>query len=334
MRKSIMKIAAVSMVFSLVMGITSYAGSWQQSFSGKWWKNDDGSYPTSGWQWIDDKNDGFASSYYFDEKGYVVTNTTTPDGYTVNEEGEWTVDGIVQSKKVEIKGSVSHVQDPDSKLLIGTMTSEGDRDWKYYLYVPENATENMPLIVTLHGEAMKAREFSRLKESGLENYLATGKMSGIPAYILIPHFDSSYAYGSKTEVFARMAQLVAKEFNLDTNRISIMGGSAGGAGTYKICADYPDLFSCGVPVVALSYEGLAPRYVEKLKNVPMWFINEDTAEAKHRGDNAVKGFENIGGQAWNTVVPNSSHGSAPDLLFEGGVDHYGFLSWMITQTAN
>ena len=40
--------------------------------------------PTNSWQWIDGNGDGVSESYYFDGNGYMLFNTTTPDGYTVN----------------------------------------------------------------------------------------------------------------------------------------------------------------------------------------------------------------------------------------------------------
>ena len=47
-------------------------------------------YP--GWAWID----GYC--YYFTNKNMrdKITNGTTPDGYTVDDQGRWTVDGVVQ----------------------------------------------------------------------------------------------------------------------------------------------------------------------------------------------------------------------------------------------
>ena len=45
-----------------------------------------------GWQWID----GYC--YYFDEQGKLLINTITPDGYQVNGEGRWVIDGVEQYK--------------------------------------------------------------------------------------------------------------------------------------------------------------------------------------------------------------------------------------------
>lgn len=94
------KFFAAMLALTLSMSTTAFAGTWKQEADGWWWQNDDGSYPQSSWQWIDGNNDGVAESYYFNENGYLLTNTTTPDGYTVNEDGAWTVNGVVQQKEM------------------------------------------------------------------------------------------------------------------------------------------------------------------------------------------------------------------------------------------
>ena len=47
---------------------------------------------TGGWQWID----GYC--YRFNSDGQMYANCTTPDGFTVNANGQWTVNGVAQYK--------------------------------------------------------------------------------------------------------------------------------------------------------------------------------------------------------------------------------------------
>ena len=51
----------------------------------------------TGWQWID------GNCYYLapqgQNEGALYRNTTTPDGFTVDSEGRWVVNGAVQHKK-------------------------------------------------------------------------------------------------------------------------------------------------------------------------------------------------------------------------------------------
>ena len=98
MRKLGMKIAVAAAVFCMAMPFASFAGTWKSDANGMWYQFDDGSYPKGRWAWIDTDNDGMAESFYFDENGYVLRNTTTPDGYQVNRIGAWVVGGEVKQK--------------------------------------------------------------------------------------------------------------------------------------------------------------------------------------------------------------------------------------------
>ncbi|MCC8061416.1 MAG: MBL fold metallo-hydrolase [Clostridiales bacterium] len=76
------------------------AGEWKQNDIGKWWQEDDGTYPSNSWEWIDSDGDSVGECYYFDEEGYLMTGAETPDGYTVNSDGAWTEDNVVQSRNM------------------------------------------------------------------------------------------------------------------------------------------------------------------------------------------------------------------------------------------
>ncbi len=87
-------------ILSFSISVPAFADSWQLDSTGYWYQNDDGSYPTSCWKWIDGNNDGIAENYYFNSEGYLLVNTTTPDGYTVDSNGAKTINGIVQTQSV------------------------------------------------------------------------------------------------------------------------------------------------------------------------------------------------------------------------------------------
>lgn len=97
-RKKLVTVATA--ICSLLMSSTVFAGTWQTGTGenqGKWWyDNGNGSYTSNGWQWIDGNNDGTAECYYFDNNGWLLTNTTTPDGYSVNADGAWVENGTIQ----------------------------------------------------------------------------------------------------------------------------------------------------------------------------------------------------------------------------------------------
>lgn len=102
MKRKGLAIAGLVAGLSALTSMTAFAGEWKQDSNGWWWQNDDGSYPVSTWQWLDGNKDGLSESYYFNEAGYLVTNTTI-DGYTVNADGAWIVDEVVQTKTTEVQ---------------------------------------------------------------------------------------------------------------------------------------------------------------------------------------------------------------------------------------
>jgi len=67
--------------------IIALAG-WEHDDTGTRYKNEEGTYKT-GWH-----QDYDGHWYYLDDNmGYLLTATTTPDGYYVNESGAWVADG-------------------------------------------------------------------------------------------------------------------------------------------------------------------------------------------------------------------------------------------------
>lgn len=103
MRKQLITLGFAVML-SVSMAISALAG-WEEGTGehvGKyryflqWTSEQPGEY-LKGWHWLSSRSSlGLGRCYYFDENGWLYTNTTTPDGYTVNEDGFWMIDGEVQ----------------------------------------------------------------------------------------------------------------------------------------------------------------------------------------------------------------------------------------------
>lgn len=112
MKKNFVKVLTLATLLSAFYPLTSFAGEWKSDNNGWWYQNDDGSYPKNTWQWIDGNKDGISESYYFNENGYLLTNTTK-DGYTVNGDGAWTVNGVVQTQGQQVTTNL--VQNTDDQ---------------------------------------------------------------------------------------------------------------------------------------------------------------------------------------------------------------------------
>ena len=110
MKKNIVKVLATTAMLSMLASTTAFAGQWKSDANGWWYQNDDGSYPKNTWQWIDGNKDGISESYYFNENGYLLTNTTK-DGCTVNGDGAWTVNGVVQTQGQKVASNTAQSYD-------------------------------------------------------------------------------------------------------------------------------------------------------------------------------------------------------------------------------
>ena len=91
---SILTAGTTVLLSAVLLSTPALAGEWRANSTGFWYINDDGSYPTYAWQWIDGDGDGVYQCFAFDENGYLMLNQTTPDGYLVGEAGAW-FDGVM-----------------------------------------------------------------------------------------------------------------------------------------------------------------------------------------------------------------------------------------------
>ena len=100
MRNTFKLLAITTLSLTLALPITSYA-QWCQNENGWWYSYTDGSYPVNTWKEIDGKY------YYFDGNGYMLSNTITPDGYTVGSDGAWIESDNSESQELEIPEGVT-----------------------------------------------------------------------------------------------------------------------------------------------------------------------------------------------------------------------------------
>lgn len=73
--------AGLVLSLSIFSSIFVYAGQWQEDEKGRWYQEDDGSYPTKTWKKID------GAYYYFEKDGYLMTSSTF--GVRVGADGAW-----------------------------------------------------------------------------------------------------------------------------------------------------------------------------------------------------------------------------------------------------
>lgn len=96
-KKTILTILAAAMLITAFGSDTAYAGDWKNSGNQWIYDNGDGTILKNGWYWLDGNYDGYAESYYFDSNGIMASDKWV-DGYQVNSDGAWIINGVVQKK--------------------------------------------------------------------------------------------------------------------------------------------------------------------------------------------------------------------------------------------
>lgn len=200
---------------------------WKQDSIGWWYQNLDGSYPTSTWQWIDeDRNnngDGELANYYFDANGYLVTNTTIDD-YTVNADGAWTVDGVVQVQLEDWKQFWEETKARGQAKLYNAENNPYLEDSEYQIMREEmfadlqaNIDEGRLNPTNILGEKIEDRRCS--VESGSIVFLTSEKehyldmASQIGREIIDYLYDT---YGWKFESFSTCGSMASSTIGADT----------------------------------------------------------------------------------------------------------------------
>lgn len=120
--------------------LTSNAGVWKSEEQNRWWyDNEDGTYANGGWYWIDGNNDKIEECYYFDENGWLLADTVTPDGYQVNNIGQWIVNEEVKSRVNENSKFVNNSRKENVKIKSIGVQEVGRPTW---VGIPKAYTRN------------------------------------------------------------------------------------------------------------------------------------------------------------------------------------------------
>lgn len=160
----------------------------------------------------------------------------------------------IPAERAESSGSADRADETDAATTreesAGTAKTEGDTteissfracslmtepfgELKYWLYTPSDPTEDMPLIVYLHGGSGKGDDLELITAAdGFPQYLRDGKLGDVRAYVVIPQLPSSQkGWANAAAAVRSLIQATVSEFDIDKENISLTGHSMGGTGT-------------------------------------------------------------------------------------------------------
>ena len=199
----------------------------------------------------------------------------------------------------------------------------------YWLYTPENPTENMPLIVYLHGASGRGEDLDLvLADEDFPKYLQSGELGDVQAYVLIPQLPSDLrSWSDISDSLYSLIQKIVSDFSIDIENISLAGFSMGGTGVWELAVEYPDLFARIAPLAG-SARGVL-EYASLLKEIPVRaFVGaDDTVITPNSSKQMVAKLQNAGADAQITVLDGADHVSIPSLVYHD--ESVRLVGWLL-----
>ena len=200
--------------------------------------------------------------------------------------------------------------------------------FRYWLYTPSDPTENMPLIVYLHGGSGKGDDLNLITAvDGFPQYLQSGQLGDVRAYVVIPQLPSTQkGWVNAAESISELIDHTVSTYKINRNNISLTGHSMGGTGTWNLACTYPSLFARIAPLSGSIRN--TPDIIDNLKNIPVraFVGSADTIVPPDSSKAVIAALKAAGGSAEITVFDGADHFSVPSLTFlDTNIDLIGWL---------
>ncbi len=143
--------------------------------------------------------------------------------------------------------------------------------YNFWLAEPDSISddEEKPLVIFLHGASLCGNDLNKVQRYGSIDAINRGRE--IDAYVVAPQNPGGAWKPSKV---MNIVDWVLDRYNIDEDRIYVLGMSLGGYGTIDVAATYPDRIAAAM---ALCGGGTVKDY-SGLNDVPMWIVH-GTADA-------------------------------------------------------
>lgn len=216
---------------------------------------------------------------------------------------------------------------PGSKLEY-YYSNEYDDYLYYYIHIPENAIDGMPLIVYLHGDG-EVNDPESLLKRGTSMLVKQIYGESFPFILLEPNTRiESWTYGDIPELLFELINRVAVGYSVNVDKIILTGHSRGAMGVWDMISIYGGFFSAAVPISSPHQKG----HIDYIKaaEVPVWTFAGNVGEIecwyhRHLAQN-VDQITVSGGYGKFTILKGCDHGEAKIAAYSKET-----FEWMLAQ---
>ena len=192
------------------------------------------------------------------------------------------------------------------------ITNQVKNGYNFWLHTPQSYSkeEAKPLVIFLHGRSLCGSHLHRVRRYGTLHAIDKGRV--IDALVLAP--QNPGGSWNPQKVMNTMLW-VEDHYNVDTNRVYVVGISLGGYGTLDFIGTYPDKIAAAIALCG----GTTLTDFSGLSQVPLWIFHgtADRAVPLSASQRVVNGIKAVGDTCRHifTRLPGFNHGALAKILY-------------------
>lgn len=288
---------------------------------------------------------GSCCGYYKGGKSYITINSNDNIGvlkYVLNnkayKDNSIIVDSVITNPSITMYDKVGNTNNIsctledkstyfNSDFSVQYFDSKSGNGMSYWLYIPDGATDNMPMIIYLHGSGGKGNDYVNNTRLAIQNGPGSDiyyKRRDYNAIMLMPQVRAN-SYLNMDELM-ELIDYVANTYKVNKNKISLSGMSEGANQISVKVGNRASYFSSIV---------LLGNYVSNPENFVSVPVVTMCGELDYGRNSSMKKFVNkineLGGNAKHYTVEGLEHnivGSKYSVFRDGDFD---LVSWMLRQ---
>lgn len=182
--------------------------------------------------------------------------------------------------------------------------------YNFWLAEPEGGVgEKKPVVIFLHGASLCGTDMNKVRRYGTLAAIEKGRK--IDAYVIAPQNPGGSWKPSKV---MNILKWVEANYNVDSDRVYVLGMSLGGYGTIDFAATYPDKVAAAMAFCG----GGTVKDLSGLGELPLWIVHgtADRAVSVSQSDRVVEAVKKSdGSRLYYDRISGWDHGKPARLFY-------------------